>query len=58
MIIIEDFSGRKLDKFRFNGSDKKAFNKVLKTIKEIYGFTPDPEISYEESINYLENKKR
>lgn len=53
-IKVRDWSGRILDKFVFNGSDSKRFGKVMKILKDSYGFTPKettPEISYEESIN-------
>ena len=57
-IIIKDFSDRRIDRFRFNGSDKKAFARVLKTIKDVYGFYPKfPEIEEDESINQLEKER-
>lgn len=52
-IIVRECSGRKLDRFVFNGLDSKRFGKVLKILKEAYGFSPEnfPEIDIEDSIN-------
>lgn len=36
-IIIRDYSGAKIDSFRFNVSDKTKANMVFKTLEDKYG---------------------
>lgn len=36
-IIIRDYSGAKIDSFRFNISDRGKCNMVLKTLQDKYG---------------------
>lgn len=48
-ITVKDSSQRKLESWEFNISDKNSGTKVMKTLKEAYGFSP--EIPLEKSIN-------
>jgi len=49
-IKIMDASGGKIDNFRCNNN--KDYPKVLKIIKDKYGFDPSPEIKIEDSPNF------
>lgn len=54
-IVVRDCSGKRLDKFVFNGSDSKRFGRVMKILKDVYNFKP--EVSHKESINELEKER-
>ena len=53
-IKIMDASGGKIDNFRCNNN--KDYPKVLKIIKDKYGFDPTPEIKVNESPNFNKDK--
>lgn len=40
-IIVRDFSGGKIETFKFNIEDKKKGNLVMKILREKYGFRPE-----------------
>ena len=48
-IIIRDFSGAKIETFKFNISDKSTANRIMNLIYRKYGF--EPTISAKESVN-------
>ena len=51
-IIVRDFSGAKIETHTCQVRDKKKFGKILKYLKNKYGF--EPEITPDESVNIEE----
>ena len=54
-IIVRDYSNAKIETRRCNGSDKKEYTKLLKYLKDKYGF--EPLIKFEDDVEG-ENKDK
>ncbi len=50
-VIIRDYSGGKIESFKFPSSDKKAQSNVARILKNKYGINLSPEIKPKDSIN-------
>jgi hypothetical protein len=48
-IIVRDFSGAKIESYKFNCNDTKTANNILSLLKKKYGFSPS--IMPDEHIN-------
>lgn len=49
-IKVRDFSGRTIEKFKFNGTNSEMYGRILESLYIRYGFRPI--IRMEESINF------
>lgn len=47
VIIIQDRTGAKIDKYKFNGRNSEDYGKVISLIKQKYGWVP--KISFKEN---------
>lgn len=54
-ITIRDGTRAKIESYSCNVQDKKRTKQILDTIKKKYGIDAEPEIGYEDSVNFKED---